>query len=159
MMIRMTSLVATVFTVAMLAACASGQASSDLAKRNETVEELGQAGELYAALDLAEATLADSERVLGPEHPETVTGLINLAAIYGGFGRYGEAEALNRRALARRAKRVLGPEHPDTLTSVNNLAFLYSATGRHADAESFTAARSLPASACLGRSTPIRSTA
>jgi hypothetical protein len=58
--------------------------------------------------------LAVSEKVLGPEHPDTLASLNNLANLYQAQGRYGEAEPLYRRALAVMEK-VLGPEHPDTL--------------------------------------------
>ena len=78
--------------------------------------------------------LAAREKVLGPEHPHTLSSVNNLAALYDSQGRYGEAEPLYQRALAAREK-VLGPEHPDTLTSVNNLAFLYDSQGRYGEAE------------------------
>ncbi|APZ54423.1 Tetratricopeptide repeat-containing protein [Salipiger abyssi] len=71
---------------------------------------------------------------MGPEHPDTLTSVNNLAVLYRSTGRYGEAEPLYRRALEAR-ERVLGPEHPDTLRSVNNLAALYENTGRYGEAE------------------------
>ena len=78
--------------------------------------------------------LATREKVLGPEHPQTLTSVNNLAVLYQAQGRYGEAEPLYRRALATKEK-VLGPEHPETLTSINNLAALYKAQGRYGEAE------------------------
>ena len=74
------------------------------------------------------------ERVLGAEHPDTLTSVNNLAALYRATGRYAEAEPLYERVLLVR-ERVLGAEHPNTLTSVNNLAGLYYSTGRYAEAE------------------------
>ena len=68
------------------------------------------------------------ERVLGPEHPDTLTSVNNLAALYQAQGRYAEAEPLYQ-ARARGRERVLGPEHPDTLQSVNNLAAALSRPG------------------------------
>ena len=59
--------------------------------------------------------------MLGPEHPETLISVNNLAELYKAQGRYGEAEPLYKRALAA-SERALGPEHPDTLASVDNLA-------------------------------------
>ena len=67
--------------------------------------------------------LTARERVLGPDHPDTLISVNNLAFLYESTGRYGEAEPLYQRALTAR-ERVLGPEHPDTLTSVNNPAYL-----------------------------------
>ncbi len=84
---------------------------------------------------VARAALAEAERLLGTEHPQTLTSINNLAFVYQSQGRYGEAEPLYRRALAAR-ERVLGAEHPNTLTSVNNLAFLYQSQGRYGEAES-----------------------
>ncbi|KAF2726855.1 HET-domain-containing protein, partial [Polyplosphaeria fusca] len=53
------------------------------------------------------------KRVLGDEHPDTLTSIANLASTYRNQGR----------------KRVLGDEHPDTLTSINNLAFTFKGQG------------------------------
>ena len=91
-------------------------------------------GRYADALTLAKDTLETAEKTLGPEHPQTLTSMNNLASLYEHTGRYGDAEPLYRRALEVR-ERVLGPEHPDTLTSMNNLASLYQSTGRYGDAE------------------------
>jgi hypothetical protein len=64
------------------------------------------------------------KRVLGPEHPDTLASMNNLAVIYWNQGRWSEVEELNVQIMEIR-KRVLGPEHPDTLTSMNNLASIY----------------------------------
>ncbi|MBA3974869.1 MAG: hypothetical protein C0504_11705 [Candidatus Solibacter sp.] len=100
--------------------------------------EIGQArylaGHYAEAEGLLEMARAQSELVLGPEHPDTLTSVNNLAGLFRSQGRYGEAEPLYVRALAAR-ERVLGPEHPDTLTSVNNLAGLYRRQGRYGEAE------------------------
>lgn len=66
-------------------------------------------------LALYRRALAAREKVLGPEHPNTLSSVNNLAALYESQGRYGEAEPLHRRALAGREK-ALGLEHPDTLS-------------------------------------------
>ena len=77
--------------------------------------------------------LAASERVLGAEHPHTLTSVNNLAGLYRSQARYEEAEPLYLRALAAR-ERVLGAEHPDTLSSVNSLAHLYRSQERFEEA-------------------------
>jgi Tetratricopeptide repeat len=61
-------------------------------------------------------------RVLGPEHPFTLTSIGNLASAYRNKGRWDEAEELEVQVMET-PKRVLRPEHPDTLTSMNNLSF------------------------------------
>ena len=50
-------------------------------------------------------------RVLGPEHPETLTSMDNLASTYLNQGRWQEAEELLAQMIEIRT-RVLGPEHP-----------------------------------------------
>ena len=76
-----------------------------------------------------EQTLADRERVLGPDHPDTLLSRNNLALAYRAAGRTDEAISLNEQTLADR-ERVLGPDHPDTLKSRDNLANAYRAAGR-----------------------------
>ncbi|MCI0410825.1 MAG: CHAT domain-containing protein, partial [Acidobacteria bacterium] len=71
---------------------------------------------------------------LGPEHPDTLGSLNDLAMLYGSQDRYEEAEPLLQKALRLRTK-VLGPEHPDTLGSLNNLALSYRAQERYGEAE------------------------
>jgi tetratricopeptide (TPR) repeat protein len=63
------------------------------------------------------------EEVLGPEHPDTLTSMSNLALVLDSQGKYEEAEAMNRQTLAQQEK-ALGPKHPETLLSVYRLAHL-----------------------------------
>ena len=72
-------------------------------------------------------------KILGPDHPDTLTSRGNLAGAYYSAGRLGEAIPLYEQVLADRV-RVLGDDHPDTLTSRNNLAHAYQAAGRHHEA-------------------------
>ncbi len=85
------------------------------------------------AITVGEQLAADHERVLGPDHPGTLTSRNNLAVAYWDAGRTGEAITLHERNLATR-ERVLGPDHPSTLTSRNNLAVAYRAVGRTGEA-------------------------
>ena len=73
------------------------------------------------------------ERVLGPDHPDTLTTRNNLAGAYDSAGRFGEAIELYEQVLFER-ERVLGSDHPDTLTTRNNLAFAYHSAGRFDEA-------------------------
>jgi Tfp pilus assembly protein PilF len=45
-------------------------------------------------------TLELKKKVLGPEHPDTLISMNNLGLVLSSQGRYEEAEAMNRRALA-----------------------------------------------------------
>jgi hypothetical protein len=69
-----------------------------------------------------------SKRVLGQEHPETLSSMNNLASTYWDQGRWKEAEELGVQVMETR-KRVLGQEHPDTLSSMSNLAFMLKLQG------------------------------
>jgi len=60
-------------------------------------------------------------RVLGQEHPDTLSSMANLASTYRNQGRWKEAEGLELQVMETR-KRVLGQEHPDTVASMANLA-------------------------------------
>ena len=81
---------------------------------------------LFAFVD--KQTLADRERVLGPDHPDTLTSRNNLAYAYVAAGRAAEAIPLHEQTLAA-LERVLGPDHPYTLGSRDNLAAAYRAAG------------------------------
>jgi hypothetical protein len=62
-----------------------------------------------------------SSRVLGEEHPDTLSAMANLAATYRNQGRSKDAEELEVKVMEARS-RVLGEEHPHTLTAMANLA-------------------------------------
>ena len=75
-----------------------------------------------------------SSRVLGQEHPDTLTSQANLASTYRHQGQWNEAEDLDLRVLET-AIRVLGEEHPFTLSIRNNLVTTYCCQGRWKQAE------------------------
>jgi len=52
------------------------------------------------AIQLGERVLTDSERILGPEHPDTLRARMLLAASYRGAGRTDEAIELQEQVLA-----------------------------------------------------------
>ncbi|MGW3478981.1 tetratricopeptide repeat protein, partial [Streptomyces althioticus] len=74
------------------------------------------AGRVQEALELREHVLADRERLLGPDHPNTLSARNNLAISYSDAGRVQEALELREHVLADR-ERLLGPDHPNTLIS------------------------------------------
>ena len=94
---------------------------------------LSEISDLSRATPILQRTLVDRERVLGADHPDTLTSRNNLAYAYASARRLGEAIPLFSRTLADR-ERVLGADHPDTLTSRNNLAFGYKSAGRLSEA-------------------------
>src|ERR1019366_15570 len=78
--------------------------------RNWSVRQLTLAADLSRAISLGVTVLADCERLLGPDHPDTLTSRNNLAGAYGSAGRLREAIALYERNLAD-CERLLGPDH------------------------------------------------
>ncbi|WP_078652750.1 tetratricopeptide repeat protein [Streptomyces sp. NRRL F-525] len=79
------------------------------------------AASVQDALDLRERVLADYERILGDDHPNTLTARHNLAISYSDAGRVQDALNLRERVLAD-YERILGDDHPNTLTARHNLA-------------------------------------
>ena len=86
-----------------------------------------------SAIPLYQQTLTDSERVLGADHPDTLTSRNNLAGAYESAGDLGRAIPLYQQTLTDR-ERVLGADHPNTLTSRNNLAYALWGDGRRREA-------------------------
>ncbi|KAI4276581.1 MAG: hypothetical protein L6R38_005626 [Xanthoria sp. 2 TBL-2021] len=73
-------------------------------------------------------------RLLGKEHPSTLTSIANLASTYRNQGRWKEAEELEVQVIETSA-RVFGEENLSTLTSIANLASTYWNQGRWKEAE------------------------
>jgi serine/threonine protein kinase/tetratricopeptide (TPR) repeat protein len=97
-----------------------GQSFWYLGKGKITAEQCQKAYALY-------------NKHLGPDHPDTLTSMHNLARSYHALGRYAEALQLKEITLTRRQAR-LGPDHPDTLKAMNALAAGYTVLGRHTEA-------------------------
>jgi tetratricopeptide (TPR) repeat protein len=81
------------------------------------------------AVPLLEKALNYHRTVSGPEHPDTLKAMHDLATSYHHAGRRDEAIKLKEEVLTLRRK-VLGPEHPDTLSAMNSLAHSYGYAGR-----------------------------
>ena len=73
--------------------------------------------------------LALRQEVLGPDHPDTVATMNNLALAYQAASQPEKAVPLFQRTLDRQTK-DLGPDHPDTLATMNNLALAYQGAGQ-----------------------------
>ena len=86
------------------------------------------------AEELQVVVMEKMKRLLGNDHPDTLTSMNNLASTYMEQGRWKDAEVLEVVVMEKR-KLLLGNDHPDTLTSMNNLATTYMNQGRWKDAE------------------------
>lgn len=93
--------------------------------------ELGRSAE---AEPLLRDALEARQRLLGPDHPDTLTSQNNLATALEQLGQLSQTEAMHRQTLATR-ERELGADHRDTLISLNNLAAVIVDLGRPAEAE------------------------
>jgi tetratricopeptide (TPR) repeat protein len=89
---------------------------------------LDEQGQGARAARYLQRAVTVSQRVLGNDHPDTMTTRNNLASAYQHAGDLSRAIPLGEQTLADR-QRVLGEDHPDTLTSRNNLACAYQHAG------------------------------
>jgi tetratricopeptide (TPR) repeat protein len=113
----------------------------------EAVSDSLEVAQLQQTLGLAQLHLGYRDRAitlftrarqtlnaeLGPDHPDTLTSISNLARAYQDTGQWAKALPLHEQTLAKRSA-TLGPDHPDTLVSMNNLALAYQATGQRTKA-------------------------
>jgi serine/threonine protein kinase len=97
-------------------------------------------GQSFCYLGEAKTAAEQSQRActlytehLGPDHPDTLRSMHNLARSYHDLGRYADAVNLLEETLALQ-KAKLGSHHPDTLMSMYSLANSYAALCRRADA-------------------------
>jgi hypothetical protein len=90
--------------------------------RHELARSTGDAGDAAEARDQFTALLPVRERVLGPDHPDTLTTRHSLAYWTGQAGDPAAARDQFTALLPIR-ERVLGPEHPLTSTTRHNLAY------------------------------------
>lgn len=78
--------------------------------------------EQYLAAEMTHRqALSIRTKVLGPEHPNMLASMNNLAAALSGQGEYATAEAIHSLTLEL-SKSVLGKKHSNTLMSMNNIA-------------------------------------
>ena len=73
-------------------------------------------------------------QILGEEHPDTLSSMMNLGNALNDQGKAAEAEQMHRQVLEVR-ERVLGKEHPGTLASMVNLGNALHNQGKYAEAE------------------------
>jgi len=89
--------------------------------RNFLGKTLAELGESKKAIELFGKARATRDKLLGPDHPETLMSMNNLAAAYLDAGKLDLSLPLHKETLKLR-KAKLGPDHRDTLDSMNNLA-------------------------------------
>jgi len=83
---------------------------------------------------MTEVGVAPGAHDLGPDHPEVVRSLDDLAEVYLDQGRYDLAEPLYKRTLAD-AEKAYGSYHSEVAARLRKLAGMYDSQGRYAEAE------------------------
>ena len=72
---------------------------------NNLAEVLSSQGKYEEIEEMHGQELALTERVLGKEHPDTLTSMKNLASVLSRQGKYGEAEELQVQVMETRNRR------------------------------------------------------
>ncbi|MGC0316960.1 tetratricopeptide repeat protein [Kitasatospora acidiphila] len=94
--------------------------------------QIHDASDYEAALALANAAAETSQRLQGPDHPDTLAARHQAGESLQRLGRIQQAEDLLRTVLTDR-ERVLGPDHPDTLLTTVALAMVLFLLSRYAE--------------------------
>ena len=102
------------------------------------------------ALQQQQRALALRRQELGPDHPETVGAMNDVAIILNNLGKYEEQEKLLTEVVAVK-RRTLGPEDPSTLKSMNNLANALAQRGQLEEASKLSEETMLIQRRLLGR--------
>lgn len=95
----------------------------------ELADSYRSVGRAPEAIELLKPVVAQAERVLGGDHPNTLGARMALALTYYAAGRAVAAIDLLEHVLAQ-AEHVLESDHPNTLRTRANLAIAYQAAGR-----------------------------
>jgi len=66
---------------------------------------------------------------LGPEYPEVMNSLNNLALLYSSQEKYAQAEQLYKQVLIVKEK-AFGPDHPEIANVLENMVNLYKKSGK-----------------------------
>ena len=97
--------------------------------RHGAVQSLG----FPDAIKLLETARDGQVRTLGPDHPETLATLDELAVAYARAGRVRDAITLGAQVLSQRTQK-LGAQHPSTLQTLKGLAELYQREAMYREA-------------------------
>ncbi|KAJ1334996.1 FxSxx-COOH system tetratricopeptide repeat protein [Microdochium nivale] len=78
-------------------------------------------GSWNEAAAMKQEVLEKRRRILGEEHPATISAMNNLAGTLRDQGKLDSAAAIMQEVLEK-TRRILGAEHPNTISTMNNLA-------------------------------------
>ncbi|MFJ6074534.1 tetratricopeptide repeat protein [Streptomyces sp. NPDC093065] len=104
-----------------------------LAGRHNAGLSLGRLGRWAEAGEVHRAVAAERERLLGPDHPDTLASRHEAAFVLARTGR--AADALRAyKGVAEARIRMLGADHADTLAVRQEMAYTLGRLGRYTDA-------------------------
>ena len=126
-----------------------GLTADDVKFMIKQVEDCKGRGDYAAAATIQEKLLAETEKLLGPNHPATTANLNNLALLLARQGFYGKAEALYIRAIAI-TENTVGPMHVDNISNLSNLGILYVDQGLYSKADALLSRAVLISERTLG---------
>lgn len=110
-----------------------------LAGRHSAGLDLGRLGHWAEAGDVHRAVAAERERVLGPDHADTLASRYEAGFSLSRTGHPADAlREFDRVADVR--ERALGPDHPETLAARQETAYVLGRLGRHFEAHQVYAA-------------------
>src|SRR2546423_15634517 len=78
---------------------------------------------MQQAAEMKKEVVEKRRRILGEEHPDTISAMNNLANTLGKQDQLDEGVAMLKEVVEKR-RRILGEEHPDTKVAVRNLGIL-----------------------------------
>ncbi|MFD8735241.1 tetratricopeptide repeat protein [Streptomyces sp. NPDC059618] len=111
----------------------AAESATALTARHNTGLNLGRLGRWTEAGEVHRAVAAERERLLGPDHPDTLASRYEVGFTLSRTGL--PAEALGEYArVAQARERVLGVGHPDTLAARQEMAYVLGQLGRHLEA-------------------------
>ena len=102
----------------------------ELARVGVYMTDIGRLQEEYT---IKKYILKERRRILGEEHPSTISAMNNLASTLGDLGQWEEESNIKKEVVEQR-RRILGEEHPDTITVMNNLASTLGDLGQQDEA-------------------------
>ncbi len=113
-----------------------GDPLTDASLRQALADLYDTLGLYGPAFTLQESALATRRRILGDEHPDTLSSIGSMGMLLRWQGRLAEAEPYLRESLEKR-RRLLGDEHPQTLASIVSLGLLLSDQGKYTEAQPY----------------------
>jgi eukaryotic-like serine/threonine-protein kinase len=114
----------------------AGQPVVAASLRHVLAERYHELGLDNDALALEQQALAERRRVLGQEHPDTLSSMGDVGAYLSALGKRDEAEPYYREALDK-SRRLRGEDNPGTLDCIASMGALLLDKGRLSEAEPY----------------------